>query len=47
MCRLCNFITSSVNDIMSHILIAHNIDLNDSNHTNLEEFILSKFRFML
>lgn len=45
MCRLCDFITLSANDIKNHILTIHNIDLNNiPNKKNIEDYILSKFK---
>lgn len=44
MCRLCNFITPSVDDIITHVLNVHGIHTNNIDNTNnLDGYILSKF----
>lgn len=47
MCRLCDFVTFNVNEIVNHILIIHNIDLNNAtNAKKINEYVLSKFEFV-
>lgn len=47
MCRLYDFITSSVVNIITHVLNFHNIDINSIDDTNnLDGYILNKFKFM-
>jgi hypothetical protein len=43
MCRLCDFVTFSINDITNHISTIHNIDLNlITSKKIMEDYILSK-----
>jgi len=42
MCRLCNFITISVNDIVDHILEVHDVVLNNKKKDSLDKYTISK-----
>ncbi|KAE9535993.1 hypothetical protein AGLY_007894 [Aphis glycines] len=43
MCRLCNFITISVNDIVDHILEVHDIVLNNKKKDSLDKYTINKY----
>jgi hypothetical protein len=42
MCRLCNFITISVSDIVDHILKVHDIVLDNKKKDSLDNYTISK-----
>ncbi|XP_025193705.1 uncharacterized protein LOC112593511 [Melanaphis sacchari] len=44
MCRLCDFITISVNDIVDHILKVHDIVLNNKKKDNLDNYTINKYQ---
>lgn len=45
MCRLCNFITINVNDIVDHILNVHDI-VSNKKKDSLSNYTISKLQFM-
>lgn len=56
-CRLCDFITLNVNEIINHMLLVHDIDIYQVNigvkrkkakkQINLEDIIISKLTFII
>lgn len=45
MCRLCDFISMNINDVIIHIFEVHNVDINDIENTIiLKEYIIGEFK---